>query len=290
MRILLFVFLIVCSHVGFTQITPPQFYVKNFYDALNKGDSVDMTMHLSKDFKVIHYDEDTTFSFDLDGFLTICPKFRSGRFYEKFEINQIIEYPGKTIVEVEFMFVLNGEHDHCGKDIVVMENEAITEIHSYVVPCKFISMGERIPDEWDAENVDQLLSKWHAAASRADFKAYFSFMASDFYFLGTDPTERWNKEQFANFCRPHFDNGKAWDFKVLSRNIYISDDGNTIWFDEKLDTWMEDCRGSGVLQRKKLTNENGMDEEWGGWELKHYNLTVLIENDKIKDFIHLRQE
>jgi hypothetical protein len=49
------------------------------------------------------------------------------------------------------------------------------------------------------------------------------------------------------------------------------------WFDEDLDTWMRGCRGSGILVKKK-----------GEWKLVYYNLTVLIENEKIKEFIDLK--
>ena len=49
---------------------------------------------------------------------------------------------------------------------------------------------------------------------------------------------------------------------------------------------MEECRGSGVIVREKLSNKK---DSWK-WKLKYYNLTVTIENEKIKDFINLRQE
>ncbi len=53
---------------------------------------------------------------------------------------------------------------------------------------------------------------------------------------------------------------------------------NIAWFDEDLDTWMKGCRGSGILEKQK-----------GEWKLVYYNLTVLIENEKIKEFIKLRE-
>ena len=49
------------------------------------------------------------------------------------------------------------------------------------------------------------------------------------------------------------------------------------WFDENLATWMGGCRGSGVCE---LVN--------GDWKISYYNLTVLIENEKINQFIKLR--
>jgi hypothetical protein len=40
---------------------------------------------------------------------------------------------------------------------------------------------------------------------------------------------------------------------------------------------MRGCRGSGILVKKK-----------GEWKLVYYNLTVLVENEKMKEFIQLR--
>ena len=103
-------------------------------------------------------------------------------------------------------------------------------------------------------------------------------MDSTFIFLGTDPHERWNKEDFKSYTMPHVKNGKTWTFTTNWRNWYFSKDGNTAWFEESLNTQMEECRGSGVL----LLQE-------GVWSIAQYNLSVTIENEKMKDFILLRQ-
>jgi len=124
---------------------------------------------------------------------------------------------------------------------------------------------------------DTLMDQWHKNASKADFKAYFEIMTNDFVFLGTAPGERWTKSEFATFSKPYFDNGKAWEFKPSNRNWEFSKDGKTAWFDEDLDTWMRGCRGSGILVKSR-----------GKWKLAYYNLTVLIENEKMKQFIELR--
>jgi hypothetical protein len=42
---------------------------------------------------------------------------------------------------------------------------------------------------------------------------------------------------------------------------------------------MRGCRGSGILVKKK-----------GEWKLVYYNLTVLIGNEKMKEFIELRDK
>jgi hypothetical protein len=58
-----------------------------------------------------------------------------------------------------------------------------------------------------------------------------------------------------------------------------SENKKMAWFDEDLDTWMRGCRGSGIMVNKK-----------GEWKLVYYNLTVLIENEKVQSFIKLRDE
>lgn len=129
------------------------------------------------------------------------------------------------------------------------------------------------------EELDEWMDIWHHSASKADFHGYFDKMDDDFIFLGTAPGERWNKVDFAAFSKPYFDKGKAWDFKARNRNWSFSENGKIAWFDEDLETWMRGCRGSGVLVKKK-----------GQWKLKQYNLTVLIENEKMDEFIQLRDQ
>ncbi len=127
-------------------------------------------------------------------------------------------------------------------------------------------------------SLDQMIDNWHIAAAQAKFEAYFSATSVNFVFLGTAPGERWTKPEFMAFCKPYFDKGKAWDFRPSNRNWQFAADGKVAYFDEDLQTWMEGCRGSGIC-----VLENGQ------WKIAYYNLTVLIENDKIKKFIKLRK-
>lgn len=131
----------------------------------------------------------------------------------------------------------------------------------------------------NSDELDKFVDDWHMAATKADFEAYFGKMSEEFIFLGTAPGERWTKTEFAQFSKPYFDKGKAWDFKASNRKWNFSKNGKTAWFDEDLDTWMSGCRGSGILVKKK-----------GKWQLVYYNLTVLIENEKMNEFIELRNE
>ncbi len=127
--------------------------------------------------------------------------------------------------------------------------------------------------------LDAAVDGWHQAASDANYESYFGAMDASFIFLGTAPGERWTKEEFSAFSKPYFDKGKAWDFKASNRLWNFSKNGKMAWFDEDLDTWMRGCRGSGIMVKKK-----------GEWKIVYYNLTVLIENEKMDSFIELRDQ
>jgi len=127
--------------------------------------------------------------------------------------------------------------------------------------------------------LDQLIDDWHLAATNANYSGYFDLMDDSFVFLGTAPGERWSKENFSSFSKPYFDKGQAWDFKASNRIWMFSKNKKIAWFDEDLATWMEGCRGSGIMIKKK-----------GDWKIVYYNLTVLIENEKINQFIELRRK
>lgn len=128
-------------------------------------------------------------------------------------------------------------------------------------------------------HLDKFMDDWHAAASQANFNGYFGPMDETFIFLGTAPGERWTKTEFEAFSKPYFDKGHAWDFKASNRKWVFSKNKKMAWFDEDLDTWMRGCRGTGILQKKK-----------GEWVIVYYNLHVLIENEKMKEFIELRDQ
>lgn len=128
------------------------------------------------------------------------------------------------------------------------------------------------------KTLNEIVDNWHRAASEANFNTYFNAMDTNFVFLGTAPGERWTKTEFAKFSKPYFDKGKAWDFKAKNRHWQFNEKKDMAWFDEDLDTWMLGCRGSGILVKKKKA-----------WKLVYYNLTVLIENEKMPQFIELRQ-
>ncbi|RTY96024.1 nuclear transport factor 2 family protein [Flavobacterium sp. GT3R68] len=125
--------------------------------------------------------------------------------------------------------------------------------------------------------INATLDAWHKAAAETNFNEYFGAMTEDAIFIGTDPTENWNKTAFIAFAKPYFNKGKAWNFKTVERHIYFSKDKKTAWFDELLDTQMKICRGSGVLE---LQN--------GKWKIAHYVLSIAIPNDSTDEVVKLK--
>jgi hypothetical protein len=124
--------------------------------------------------------------------------------------------------------------------------------------------------------VNLLVDNWHIAAATADETVFFGSMSDNAIYLGTDETERWTKTEFEEWSKKYFEREKAWNFKPRNRVLYYSADGQTAWFEEKLDTWMGVCVGSGVLTRSSE-----------GWKISHYHLGVTIPNDLVDKFIKL---
>lgn len=125
--------------------------------------------------------------------------------------------------------------------------------------------------------INNILDNWHKAAAEANYENYFGAMSNESIFIGTDATENWNKKEFQAFAKPYFDKGKAWSFKAIERNIYFSENGKMVWFDELLSTQMKICRGSGVLIK-----ENGQ------WKIKHYVLSMTVPNDNVDEVVKIK--
>ncbi len=178
----------------------------------------------------------------------------------------------------DFTFFYDGNMTHCGVNAFEFLK---TDDGWKLIRIIDTNRKEDCITEEDHEKkaIDAMVAKWHKAATEADADTYFSLMTMDSYFIGTDQSERWNKEEFMLFAEEPFQEAPAWDFKTIERNIIVERGGNTGWFDEKLDTWMGTCRGSGVVERTE-----------DGWKIKHYVLSVTVPNEKINQFIELVKE
>lgn len=127
--------------------------------------------------------------------------------------------------------------------------------------------------------ISKTIDDWHAAAGTANFDAYFGLMTDDAVFIGTDAMENWQRDEFIDYAKPHFDKGKAWNFTSIYRNVYITPESEIAWFDELLDTQMKICRGSGVL--KKVDGE---------WKIAHYVLSIAVPNEYVDELVKMKNE
>ncbi len=138
------------------------------------------------------------------------------------------------------------------------------------------AQSDSAKNEQEIRIINRVLDSWHERASVAD-TSYFQLFAPNAMYLGTDPKEIWTVKKFKELYIGYFLRGNAWNFKMKNRRVYLGDFGHYAWFDETLDTWMGLCRGTGVMEKVAS----------GKWRIKHYSLTVLVPNDKIKDYVNL---
>lgn len=259
---------------------------KKFYKQLNLGDSTSLSENFHTTAIVMHVGEDTSFSYSKNEFLGVCPQFKTKLFQEQIHSMVALEISEQIYtVDVEFRFYLNGKYSHCGVDhFTWIKKKDGLKIES-IISTDHVECGEGYEEksfnrDIETKDLDRLLNNWHKDVVSLELDSFFDLMTDDFFYLGTDPGERWSKAQFRAFCEPYFlEKKQTWNFKPIQRFWQFSGDGSVAWFDENLDTWMEECRGSGVFEK--------ID---GEWKISQYNLTVLIENEKVKKFIKLRKK
>jgi hypothetical protein len=251
--------------------------MRTFYGALNKGDSTDMIDYFHPNCRVKHIGDKDVWDLPLSEFFGVCPKFKSDYFSEEIIQLNVSEFEsGLAYADVYFDFYIEGTYSHSGIDHFCLARRGgelkIESVYSS-------DFNDGIPKKDNKTTMNVFLNKWHNDVAKYDYDSYFDFMSEGFIYLGTDPGERWTKASFSEYCKPYFERKSTWDFKTNWRNWYFSDDQSIAWFEESLETQMEECRGSGVL--KKVNGE---------WKIAHYNLSVVIENSKMKKFIKLRRK
>jgi ketosteroid isomerase-like protein len=124
-------------------------------------------------------------------------------------------------------------------------------------------------------NINELLNAFHQAAAKAEMKSYFSLMSQEAVFIGTDPSERWTKNEFKSFVEPIFSQGIGWLYIPQERNISLINNEQVAFFDELLINEAYGlCRGVGVVI--KTTD---------GWKISQYNLSIPLPNEIANDLI-----
>jgi SnoaL-like domain/Putative lumazine-binding len=172
----------------------------------------------------------------------------------------------------DYAFYLNDKFLHCGVDAFQMiKTTAGWQILGIIDTrrkenCQPVSTTE----------IDTVMNRWHRAAATADEDVFFGLMTPNADYIGTDPSEHWKRDELRKWSEKFFAKDSAWDFKPKSRTIYFTPNGQHAWFDELLDTWMGDCRGSGVLVKTDK-----------GWRIEQYVLSMAVLNDLTKDYIKL---
>ncbi|NNC82898.1 MAG: nuclear transport factor 2 family protein [Flavobacteriales bacterium] len=138
---------------------------------------------------------------------------------------------------------------------------------------------EPLDQTQEAARIHQLMDGWHQAAAQADEEVFFGNMSDSAIYLGTDKSERWLRDELRSWSARFFERDTAWAFTPYDRELYFSDTGRTVWFEELLETWMGPCRGSGVLTWAE-----------GQWKIQHYNLAMLIDNEDVSEVLEIIQQ
>jgi hypothetical protein len=120
----------------------------------------------------------------------------------------------------------------------------------------------------DIAAINKVLDGYHQAAANGEWDTYFGLMSGDGVFIGTDASERWVKQEF----RQYSSGSNGWVYTPQQRNINITPDGLSAWFDEALlSQSYGSSRGSGVLIRTSA-----------GWKISQYHLTLPIPNGMVR--------
>jgi len=117
--------------------------------------------------------------------------------------------------------------------------------------------------------INRVLDRYHQAAAAGEWDVYFDLMSEDGVFIGTDARERWTKPEFQRYSS----GSNGWVYTPQHRNINITPDGSSAWFDEALlSQSFGTSRGTGVLIRTAQ-----------GWKISQYHLTLPIPNGMVRD-------
>ena len=146
-----------------------------------------------------------------------------------------------------------------------MKNISLLILLSFTL---FSSAQSSQSQQTDIAAINKVLDGYHQAAANGEWDIYFDLMSDDGVFIGTDAQERWVKQEF----RQYSSGSNGWVYTPQQRNVNITPDGLSAWFDEALlSQSYGSSRGSGVLIRTAV-----------GWKISQYHLTLPIPNGMVR--------
>ena len=257
--------------------------IQQFFDGMRTSDTslIKQTLYPGVVLKTVAGTKEGTFELkdgNMDDFLNAV-----GTPHDKVFDERILSYDVKidgpmASVWTPYRFYLGEEFSHCGVNVFqLIQTPDGWKIASIMDTRRRKGCDSEDPD--DEGSISILLDNWHKAAATADADTFFGSMAKHCIYLGTDASERWLRDELREWAKSAFEREVAWAFTPSDRHIYFSEDKQTAWFEELLDTWMGVCRGSGVLQQ--------ID---GEWKLVHYDLAIMVPNEKVEAFKELMKK
>jgi hypothetical protein len=146
-----------------------------------------------------------------------------------------------------------------------MKNISLLILLSFTL---FSSAQSSQSQQTDIAAINKVLDDYHQAAANGEWDIYFNLMSDDGEFIGTDAQERWVKQEFSQYSS----GSNGWVYPPQQRNVNITPDGLSAWFDEALlSQSYGSSRGSGVLISTAV-----------GWKISQYHLTLPIPNGMVR--------
>lgn len=290
MKSLLFTLSFLILSTGYSQTSEDSLrnVIDYFFECMHKNDirGFEKIMDRTCELKTVTNFKDSvkTYSTKYAEFLSMMSEPLHGEWDEKLTRFYFLKDELMVTVWTDYEFYFEGKKRHTGVNQFTLIKNSGGSTYKWkiisLIDTRYLAGDGDLTYEQntssETKKINLNMDDWHLAATNANAEKFFSIMSDSCIYKGTDKTERWTKAEFYTFAKPFFDKGKAWDFKPLERNIRFDDNFQTAWFDEKLDTWMGECKASGVWKKEN-----------GEWKLWLYDLSVTIDNSKIKKFIKL---
>lgn len=265
-----------------TAQTTPQAAITELFDAMRASDSTRMkrVMHAQATLSSLskRAGKVKVGSMPTDNFLSSIANMDKGLANEQIGRMDVRIDGDLAQAWVPYSFYLGDRFSHCGTNAFTLVKDQYErwQILS-IIDTRRKENCATLSDSLTISGLDKLMDAWHNAAATADEDVFFGAMSADGIYLGTDATERWLRDSMAVWADPYFQRDVAWAFTPKERFWQLSDDGQTAWFDEHLDSWMGVVRGSGVLSLKQVKGQPETKE----WRLRHYNLAMAVPNEKM---------